>query len=168
MLRTLLQGLRPPLTAPRPDPDPELAALATTLNATARRKLGRSLSIRAVDTGSCNGCELEIHATNNCYYDLERFGCRFVASPRHADMLLVTGPVTRNMEMALKMTYEAMPAPKLVVAAGDCAGNCGVFGRDNYAIAGAVADILPVDVLVRGCPPAPADIIAGILKAVGD
>jgi Ni,Fe-hydrogenase III small subunit len=141
--------------------------LGAQLEAMVRKRFRGSLAIRQVDAGSCNGCELEIHATNNCYYDLERFGCRFVASPRHADMLLVTGPVTRNMETALKMTFDAMPAPKLVVAAGDCAGNCGVFGRDNYAVAGSVADILPVAVVVHGCPPAPADIIAGILKAVG-
>lgn len=136
------------------------------LEAAIRKRFNGSLAIRQTDAGSCNGCELEIHATNNCYYDLERFGCHFVASPRHADMLLVTGPVTRNMATALKMTYEAMPAPKLVVAVGDCAANCGVFGRDNYAIAGAVADIIPVDVTVHGCPPTPADIINGILKAI--
>lgn len=140
--------------------------LGAGLEVAVQKRFRGSLAIRQVDAGSCNGCELEIHATNNCYYDLERFGCRFVASPRHADMLLVTGPVTRNMETALKMTYEAMPAPKLVVAVGDCASHCGVFGRDNYAVSGSVADILPVAAVVRGCPPAPADIIAGILKAV--
>lgn len=131
-----------------------------------RKRFAGSLAIRQVDAGSCNACELEIHAVNNCYYDLERFGCHFVASPRHADMLLVTGPVTRNMETALRMTYEAMPAPRLVVAVGDCAANCGVFGKDNYAIAGSVADIIPVDITVHGCPPCPADILQGILKAI--
>jgi len=136
------------------------------LAAAIRKRFNGSLAIRLVDAGSCNGCELEIHASNNCYYDLERFGCHFVASPRHADMLLVTGPVTRNMAIALKMTYDAMPAPKLVVAAGDCAANCGVFERDNYAIAGSVADIIPVDITVHGCPPTPIDIIQGVLKAV--
>ena len=122
-----------------------------------RKRFKRSLAIRAVDAGSCNGCELEIHATNNAYYDIERFGVHFTASPRFADMLLVTGPVSCNMETALKMTYDATPAPKLVVAMGDCAVNCGVFGKDNYAIAGAVSDIIPVDVVIHGCPPAPAD-----------
>jgi len=131
-----------------------------------RRRFAGSLAIRAVDAGSCNGCELEIHAANNAYYDIERFGIHFTASPRFADMLLVTGPVTRNMETALRMTYDATPAPKLVVAMGDCAADCGVFGRDNYAIAGAVSDIIPVDVIIHGCPPTPTDIIQGILKAV--
>jgi len=131
-----------------------------------RKRFAGSLAIRAVDAGSCNGCELEIHATNNAYYDIERFGVHFTASPRFADMLLVTGPVTRNMETALKMTYDATPSPKLVVAMGDCAANCGVFGKDNYAIAGAVSDIIPVDVVIHGCPPTPTDIIQGILKAI--
>ncbi|OIQ01374.1 MAG: hydrogenase [Zetaproteobacteria bacterium CG06_land_8_20_14_3_00_59_53] len=139
---------------------------AQLLEAAIRKHFNSSLAIRQVDAGSCNGCELEIHAVNNCYYDLERFGCHFVASPRHADMLLVTGPVTRNMETALRMTYDAMPAPKLVVAVGDCAASCGVFGRDNYAIAGAVSDIIPVNITVHGCPPTPGDIIQGILQAV--
>jgi len=142
--------------------------LGCRLQASVRKRFAGSLAIRAVDAGSCNGCELEIHATNNCYYDIERFGCHFTASPRFADMLLVTGPVTRNMETALKMTFDAMPQPALVVAIGDCAANCGVFGRDNYAIAGAVADIIPVDVVVRGCPPTPTDIIQGILQAIGE
>ncbi len=144
----------------------QLEASDPRLAAAIRKRFNGSLAIRQVDAGSCNGCELEIHASNNCYYDLERFGCHFVASPRHADMLLVTGPVTRNMVTALKMTYDAMPAPKLVVAVGDCAANCGVFGRDNYAIAGSVSDIIPVDVMVHGCPPTPADIIQGILKSI--
>lgn len=136
------------------------------LGAAIRKHFAGSLAVREVDAGSCNGCELEIHASNNPYYDLERFGVHFVASPRHADLLLVTGPVVRNMETALKMTYEATPAPKLVVAVGDCAANCGVFGRDNYAVAGAVSDIIPVDVVVHGCPPTPVDIIRGILKSI--
>jgi len=141
----------------------EIEQTGTRLEAVIRKRFRGSLAIRAVDAGSCNGCELEIHAANNCYYDLERFGVHFVASPRFADMLLVTGPVTRNMETALKMTYEATPAPRLVVAIGDCAADCGVFGRDNYAIAGAVSDIIPVDIVVHGCPPSPVDIIHGIL-----
>ncbi len=136
-----------------------------TLEAAIRRRFAGSLAIRAVDAGSCNGCELEIHATNNAYYDIERFGVHFTASPRFADMLLVTGPVSVNMRTALEMTYEATPDPKLVVAMGDCAANCGVFGRDNYAIAGAVSDIIPVDVVIHGCPPTPTDIIQGILAA---
>lgn len=146
----------------------QVEVLGRQLERAVRRRFAGSLAIRQVDAGSCNGCELEIHATNNCYYDLERFGCHFVASPRHADMLLVTGPVTRNMETALKMTFDATPAPKLVVAVGDCAANCGIFGRDNYAIAGSVADIIPVDVVVHGCPPQPADIIRGILTAIAE
>ena len=131
-----------------------------------KKRFAGSLAIRAVDAGSCNGCELEIHATNNAYYDIERFGVHFTASPRFADMLLVTGPVSVNMKTALEMTYEATPDPKLVVAMGDCAANCGIFGRDNYAIAGAVSDIIPVDVVIHGCPPTPTDIIRGILAAV--
>ena len=123
MLRHLLQGLRTPLTEPKPPTDPELAALAATLDQAARRKLGRSLAIREVDAGSCNGCELEIHALNNAFYDLERFGLHFVASPRHADVLLVTGPVTKNMREALERTWRATPDPKWVVAVGDCAAD---------------------------------------------
>ncbi|GMQ99395.1 MAG: NADH-quinone oxidoreductase subunit B family protein [Zetaproteobacteria bacterium] len=153
-------------TEPLGDADNEIEMLGQKLDAAIRRKFKGSLAIREVDAGSCNGCELEIIAMSNCYYDLDRFGVHFVPSPRFADMLLVTGPVARNMEMALKMTYEATPGPKLVVAVGDCAANCGVFGKDNYAIAGAVSDIIPVDVVVYGCPPTPADIIHGILAAV--
>jgi Ni,Fe-hydrogenase III small subunit len=118
-----------------------------------------------VDAGSCNGCELEIHATNNPYYNLEGQGIKFVASPRHADLLLVTGPVSRNMEEALRRTYEAMPEPKLVVAIGDCGCDGGVFG-ETYASRGRVANVIPVDVAVPGCPPEPAAIIQGILTAV--
>ena len=127
--------------------------------------LGQALAIRAVDAGSCNGCELEIHAVNNPYYNLEGLGIRFVASPRHADMLLVTGPVSRNMMTALERTYAATPDPKLVVAIGDCACTGGIFG-ENYACAGRVANVIPVDVVVPGCPPPPLEILRGILTAV--
>ena len=131
-----------------------------------RKHFQGSLAIRLVDAGSCNGCELEIHAANNAYYDIERFGVHFTASPRFADMLLVTGPVSINMKTALEMTYDAMPSPKLVLAMGDCAANCGVFGKDNYAIAGRVADIIPVDAVVHGCPPTPTDLIQAILTTL--
>ena len=127
--------------------------------------LGRALCIRQVDAGSCNGCELEIHALNNAFYNLEGLGIRFVASPRHADLLLVTGPVARNMELALKRTYDATPDPKLVVAVGDCGCSGGIFGC-SYASAGAVANVIPVDVAVPGCPPSPTRILTGILTAV--
>jgi Ni,Fe-hydrogenase III small subunit len=128
--------------------------------------LGRALAIREVDAGSCNGCELEITGLVGPMYDIERFGMHFVASPRHADILLVTGPVTRNMEVPLRKTYEAMPEPRIVVAVGDCAKDCGVF-RGSYAVAGPVDSVIPVNVIVRGCPPEPADIIRGVLTAVG-
>src|SRR6185312_14883199 len=146
MNKLLLQSLvLPPVTEPAPAPDEAaLAELAANVNAAARRKLGRSLSIREVDAGSCNGCELEIHALNNAFYDLERFGLRFVASPRHADVLLVTGPVTKNMREALLRTYHATPDPKWVVAIGNCARDGGIFAR-SYAVASGVADIIPVD-----------------------
>ena len=127
--------------------------------------LGRALAIRHVDAGSCNGCELEIHALDNPYYNLEGLGIRFVASPRHADLLLVTGPVSRNMALALARTYEATPAPKLVVAVGDCGRDGGIFGT-SYASCGGVASVLPVDIVVPGCPPAPIEILRGILTAV--
>jgi Ni,Fe-hydrogenase III small subunit len=129
------------------------------------RVLGRALCIRHVDPGSCNACELEIHALNNPYYNLEGLGIKFVASPRHADLLLVTGPVSRNMEVALKRTYEAMPEPRLVVAVGDCACTGGIFG-EGYACRGRVSGIIPIDVEVRGCPPTPAAIMSAILTAV--
>lgn len=148
-----------------PQPDESLREARERLNEEVLRLLGRALAIRHVDPGSCNACELEIHAANNPYYNLEGMGIRFVASPRHADLLLVTGPVSRNMEEALRRTYEAMPAPKLVVAVGDCGCNGGIFGA-NYACRGAVSNILPVDVAVPGCPPEPARIIQGILAAV--
>src|SRR6478736_5505567 len=150
MLKTILQGLRPPVTETVPAlDDPELAALAAKLDRAAQRRLGRSLSIREVDAGSCNGCELEIHALNNAFYDLERFGLRFVASPRHADVLLVTGPVTRNMREALARTYNATPDPKWVVAVGDCARDGGLFA--------------PSAACVAGCPPTPHALLTGLL-----
>ena len=144
----------------------ETAVLVREIEAHSRKLLGRSLSIREVDAGSCNGCELEISALGNPVYDCERFGIRFVASPRHADMLLVTGPVTRNMAVPLLKTWEATPKPKLVVAVGDCARTCGVF-QGSYAVVGSVDMVIPVDVFVPGCPPEPADILRGILKALG-
>src|SRR5690606_5770229 len=127
--------------------------------------LGRALTIRAVDAGSCNGCELEIHALGNPYYNIEGLGIKFVASPRHADMLLVTGPVSRNMQEALRRTYDAVPDPKLIVAIGDCGCTGGIFG-ESYASCGRVANVLPVDVAVPGCPPSPSEILEGILAAV--
>ncbi len=156
--------LKPALTEAPPAPaDAALAELATTLGERARRVLGRSLSIREVDAGSCNGCELEIHALNNAYYDVERFGIRFVASPRHADMLLVTGPVTKNMAEALRRTYDATPGPKWVVALGDCARDGGCFAG-SYAVAeGGVSAVVPVDLHIAGCPPRPVEIVAGLL-----
>ena len=136
------------------------------MEARTRALLGRALAIREVDAGSCNGCELEITGLTSPVYDSERFGIHFVASPRHADLLLVTGPVTRNMEVPLRKTWEATPDPKLVVAVGDCARTCGVF-RGSYAIVGSVDAVVPVDVFVDGCPPEPADILRGILAALG-
>jgi len=169
MLRLFTKIVRTGIkTETLPESDHKIELLGNRLESVIRRRFRGSLAIREVDAGSCNGCELEIQATNNCYYDIERFGIHFVPSPRFADMLLVTGPVTRNMETALRMTYEATPGPKLVVAVGDCGANCGLFGRDNYAIAGAVSDIIPVDAVIHGCPPSPVDIIQGILAAVGD
>ena len=160
----LWQGLtRRPLTEPPPRADDEAVALAGALDAAAQRKLGRSLSIREVDAGSCNGCELEIHALNNAFYDLERFGLRFVASPRHADVLMVTGPVTRNMREALLRTYHATPDPKWVVAVGRCARDGGLFAA-SAACVGGVSAVVPVDVYIDGCPPAPIDLLRGLLK----
>ena len=163
MRNTLLQGLRPPLTESAPgNEDPELAALASTVEEAAQSALGRSLAIRHVDAGSCNGCELEIHALGNAFYDLERFGLRFVASPRHADVLLVTGPVALNMREALRRTYDATPEPKWVVASGACAADGHVFAG-SYAIAGGAADVIPVDLVIPGCPPSPAALLKGLL-----
>jgi Ni,Fe-hydrogenase III small subunit len=152
-----------PLTEPAPSvEDQALAELAGQVERVARRRLGRSLAIREVDAGSCNGCELEIHALNNAFYDLERFGIRFVASPRHADVLLVTGPVTKNMREALERTYDATPEPKWVVAVGDCAADGGIFAG-SYACAGGVSSVVPVDLHIRGCPPRPLDLLKGLL-----
>jgi Ni,Fe-hydrogenase III small subunit len=139
-----------------------LSELAGRVERAARQRLGRTLSIRQVDAGSCNGCELEIHALNNVVYDLERFGLRFVASPRHADVLLVTGPVTTNMREALARTYQATPDPKWVVAVGDCARDGGVFSG-SYACVGGVSDVIPVDLHIRGCPPSPTELLQGLL-----
>lgn len=144
----------------------EPQAVGQRLRREVRRVLGRSLAIREVDAGSCNGCELEIIALNNAVYDIERFGIHFVASPRHADMLLVTGPVTRNMELALRKTYDATPEPKVVVAVGACGISGGIFGV-NYATRGGVDQVIPVDVYVPGCPPRPEALLYGILMAVG-
>ena len=164
MRKLLFQGiLRPPLTEPKPAADAELAVLGAKLDQAARRRLGRSLSIREVDAGSCNGCELEIHALNNAFYDVERFGLRFVASPRHADVLLVTGPVTRNMREALERTYNATPSPKWVVAVGDCALDGGCFAG-SYAVEGGVSAVVPVDLHIRGCPPSPTALLQGLLS----
>ena len=150
-----------PIGAPAPE-EAQLQELGRRLETAARARLGRSLSIRAVDAGSCNGCELEIHALNNPVYDLERFGLRFVASPRHADVLLVTGPVTTNMREALERTYAATPDPKWVVAVGDCAADAGLFAG-SYAVAGGVGAVIPVDLHIRGCPPAPVQLLTGLL-----
>src|SRR5438128_9026957 len=167
MRRTLIESLvRRPLTEAPPAPDDAaLAELAQSLDRAARRRLGRSLSIRHVDAGSCNGCELEIHALNNALYDLERFGLRFVASPRHADVLLVTGPVTKNMREALRRTYDATPDPKWVVAVGDCAVDGGIFCA-SYAVVGGVANVVPADLHLRGCPPSPTQLLAGLLALI--
>ncbi len=167
MRRMLLEGLfRRPVTEGTPTVnDAEVDALAERLGVSAKARLGRSLSIREVDAGSCNGCELEIHALNNSYYDVERFGLRFVASPRHADVLMVTGPVTANMREGLERTYAATPAPKWVVAVGDCATGCGVFGK-SYAVIGAVSDVIPVDLVIPGCPPEPIDMLKGLINLI--
>ena len=164
MRKTLFESLtHGPLTEPAPAPDEAaLAELAKAVNRAARAKLGRSLSIRQVDAGSCNGCELEIHALNNAFYDLERFGLRFVASPRHADVLMVTGPVTKNMREALLRTYNATPDPKWVVAVGACAVDGGIFAG-SYAVVGGVKDVVPVDLHIRGCPPSPTELLKGLI-----
>lgn len=163
MFKLIAQGVRTPLTEPAPPPD--LAALGARLQAGVARRLGRSLALRAVDVGSCNGCELELHALSNAFYDLERFGLRFVAAPRHADVLLVTGVVARNLRIALERTYAATPAPKWVVAVGACACDGGVFG-ESYASLGAVAETLAVDLVIPGCPPTPQALLAGLTALV--
>lgn len=166
MLRMLKQIAKVGVcTEAPPAPAGELAK-AARIQAEVLATLGRALAIRQVDAGSCNGCELEIHALGNPYYNLEGLGIRFVASPRHADLLLVTGPVSRHMAEALRRTWEAMPAPKLVVALGECGASGGVFGACSHAICGGVAEVVPVDVVVPGCPPAPIEILRGILSAV--
>src|SRR5215475_7695806 len=164
MRRTLIKSLiRGPLTEPPPAPDEAaLAELAKQVGKAAQIRLGRSLAIREVDAGSCNACELEIHALGNAFYDLERFGLRFVASPRHADVLMVTGPVTKNMREALLRTYDATPDPKWVVAVGDCAVDGGLFA-ESYAVAGGVKNVIPVDLHIRGCPPSPTELLKGLL-----
>jgi Ni,Fe-hydrogenase III small subunit len=164
MRRLLLKNLvRSPVTESAPPvDDAALTELAASLDRAARRRLGRSLSIREIDAGSCNGCELEIHALNNAFYDLERFGLRFVASPRHADVLLVTGPVTKNMREALLRTYAATPDPKWVVAVGDCAVDGGIFAT-SYAVEGGVSNVVPVDLHIRGCPPTPEQLLKGLI-----
>jgi Ni,Fe-hydrogenase III small subunit len=156
--------MRPPLTelAPSASNEHALGKLARQVDRAARRRLGRSLAIRQVDAGSCNGCELEIHALNNAFYDIERFGLRFVASPRHADVLLVTGPVTGNMREALYRTWAATPDPKWVVAAGNCALDGGIF-KESYAVVGGVSAVVPVDLYIPGCPPTPMALLQGLL-----
>jgi Ni,Fe-hydrogenase III small subunit len=167
-MRTLLLRslFAKPVTVTGPSPEADaLAEVGRALEERVRRLYGRSLTIREVDAGSCNGCELEIHALNNPYYNLEGRGIKFVASPRHADMLLVTGPVTKNMENALRIAYDCTPDPKLVVAVGDCGCNGGVFG-ESYASCGAIGNVVGVDVRIPGCPPTPLALMQGILAAV--
>lgn len=167
MRKTLIDSiLYGSLTEPPPIiTDQEKAELIGTLDRVAGRRLGRSLAIREVDAGSCNGCELEIIALSNALHDLERFGLKIVASPRHADVLMVTGPVTRNMEAALRLTYEAMPAPSYVVAVGDCACTGGMFA-ESYACIGAVSNIIPVDLRIPGCPPNPIALLKGLISLI--
>ena len=166
MYRILRDTLRVGIiTEVPPASDPGLRTQSQRLEAAALKRFGHSLAIRHVDAGSCNGCELEIHALNNPYYMLEGLGFRFVASPRHADLLLVTGPVSRHMETALKRTYAAMPDPKLVVAVGDCGRDGGIFGC-SYASLGGVSAVIPVDVVVPGCPPSPSALLQGLITAV--
>src|SRR3954447_5734218 len=164
MRKLLIENLfRGPATEAGPTAgDPELEELGRALRREAGRRLGKSLSIREVDAGSCNACELEINALSNAYYDVERFGIRFVASPRHADVVLVTGPVTKNMREALERVYSATPDPKWVVAVGECACTGGLF-RDSYACVGGVAEVLPVDLKIHGCPPRPIELLRGLL-----
>lgn len=167
MIRILKQIIRSGIaTEPLPPVvDPEIEKIGSKLDEIIKRRFQGSLTIRQVDPGSCNGCELEIHAINNAFYNCERFGIHFTASPRFADMLLVTGPVSHNMEIALKRTYEATPRPKIVVAVGDCGCTGGVFGK-NYASLGGVDAVLPVDAYIPGCPPTPTALLQGILKAI--
>jgi Ni,Fe-hydrogenase III small subunit len=165
MWRVLRQIVRAGIPGEPPPEVDESLRLKERLHAQILATLGRALTIRQVDAGSCNGCELEIHALGNPIYNIEGLGIKFVASPRHADLLLVTGPVAKHMEIALKRTYEATPEPKLVVAVGDCGVDGGIFGQ-SYASCGAVAKVIPVDVVVHGCPPSPTAILQGILTAI--
>ena len=167
MLRILHQIFRTGVvTEPLPtEVEAEVVEIGVRLEAAIRRKFRRSLVIRQVDAGSCNGCELEIHAINNAIYNCERFGIHFTASPRFADMLLVTGPVSVNMEIALKRTYTATPNPKIVVAVGDCGCNGGIFG-ESYASLGRISNVIPVDAHITGCPPTPTDLLLGILTVI--
>src|SRR5450631_4433221 len=168
MRRRLFKNLvTAPCTEPVSERTVDLDSSGTALRGVIARRLGRSLAIREIDAGSCNGCELEIHALGNAFYDVERFGIRFVASPRHADVLLVTGPVTLNMREALERTYAATPGPKWVAAVGDCAFNGGLFAG-GYACAGGVGEIVPVDLHIRGCPPSPTRLLEGLLALVED
>jgi Ni,Fe-hydrogenase III small subunit len=172
MRTLLLKSLfaRPVTIAAPSAADVELEGTGRALEERARKLFGRAITIREVDAGSCNGCELEIHALNNAVYDVERFGVRFAASPRHCDVLMVTGPVTRNMKVALERVFAATPAPKWVVAVGDCGCGCGVF-EGSYAVVGAVDKVIPVDLEIKGCPPRPIDLLKGLIalmeKAVG-
>jgi Ni,Fe-hydrogenase III small subunit len=164
-MRTLLfkSLFAKPVTTGAPQPeDPALEQVGRALEVRGRRLFGRSITIREVDAGSCNACELEIHALNNAIYDVERFGIRFVASPRHADVLMVTGPVSHNMKIALERTYAATPDPKWVIAVGDCACGTGVFSN-SYAVVGAVDKVVPVDLRIPGCPPQPIELLRGLL-----
>jgi Ni,Fe-hydrogenase III small subunit len=167
-MRTLLARslLSRPVTIGAPAPgDAALDEVGRALEVRARRLFGRSIAIREVDAGSCNGCELEIHALNNSIYDVERFGIKFVASPRHADVLMVTGPVTHNMKVALERTYAATADPKWVVAVGDCGAGCGIF-EGSYAVVGAVSKVIPVDLTIGGCPPRPIDLLQGLIALI--
>jgi Ni,Fe-hydrogenase III small subunit len=168
MMKLLLRKIltSPVVTEPgMPAVETDIELLGSAIAEEALKRFGRALHIREVDPGSCNGCELEITGLNSPYYDLERFGLQFVASPRHADCLLVTGPVTRNMADPLKRTYDATPDPKIVIAVGDCAKDCGIFAG-GYGVAGPVSSVIPVDVVVPGCPPNPRAILSGILQAI--
>ena len=167
MLKTLRQIARLGIVTEPPPPSDDTLRVRAALETRIREVLGRALCIRQVDAGSCNGCELEIHALNNAFYNLEGLGIRFVASPRHADLLLVTGPVARNMELALRRTWEATPDPKLVVAIGECGCSGGIFG-ESYASLGRVANVIPVDIEIPGCPPTPTALLRGILAAVAN
>jgi Ni,Fe-hydrogenase III small subunit len=166
MLRQLRTALRTGIVTEPPARAADVEALGLRVRAEVDRLFGGSLAIRQVDAGSCNGCEVEISGLTGPHYDLERFGLSFVASPRHADCLLVTGPVTRNMAEALHRTWEATPDPKLVIAAGDCAADGGIFAG-SYAVVGGVASVVPVDAVITGCPPSPAALLAGLLDAMG-